>query len=125
MNRKINRALGNVALPALLAFALAIVAGCSDDESTKPPDQFAPPTNLTYVNGDEEVDLDWDGTPDETWDTFAGYNVYRHESSLADTPVNDLGDYKIATTQAGTTSYIDRTAENGTMYFYTVRAAED
>ena len=125
MNRKERLVPWIAALPALLALALFGAAGCGDDDPSKPPDQFAPPTNLTYVNGNGEVSLDWDGTPDETWDNFAGYKVYRHTSSLVGVAGSELEQYRIATTQAGTTSYIDRSAANGTMYYYSVRGAKD
>jgi hypothetical protein len=108
-----------------IALALLLVAGCSDDETTKPPDEFAPPTNLTFVNGDNRVDLDWDPSPDATWDSFVGYNVYRHTESLAGVADADLAQYRIVTRTASQTSYSDIDAVNGTMYYYTVRGARD
>jgi len=100
------------------------VIGCSED-STKPPTEFAPPTNLTYVNGNGQVTLAWDASPDQGTSDFAGYNVYRHTASLAGIEGEELATYKINPEGSSATSYIEGGVENGTKDYYSVRAEKD
>ena len=73
-------------LPVVAVCALALTVGCSDDDdTTKPPSEFAPPSNLTFSNNARvgRVDLSWTASPDQSAGDFAGYNVYQSPTSLA------------------------------------------
>lgn len=113
-------------LPVLLLANVLFVAGCSDDDSTKPPDEFAPPTNLTYENEIGEVTLRWDATPDETLADFAGYQVYRSATSLIGATVEELeaAELNPSLLLAGTLEY-STAAAAGTKYYYSVRSVKD
>jgi hypothetical protein len=110
---------------AVCVLLAGLVAGCGNDKETKPPDQLAPPTNLRYVNGNNQVAIGWDASPDAQFSV--GYNVYRHTASIVNLSPGDLEQYKINTSLVDreTNDYTDDTAENGTMYFYHVRAVEE
>lgn len=103
------------------ALVLASWVGCGDDETTKPPEEFAPPTNLTYVNDDGSIFLDWDATPDENGGHFAGYLVYRDSATMAGLTDAQLATKKITSSPVQVTSYTDD-VQNGVKYFYAVRA---
>ena len=68
---------GILAAVALGVAALLVTVGCSDDDTVQQPEEFAPPTNLTVVNGDVVITLAWDASPDEGLEEFARYNLYR------------------------------------------------
>jgi hypothetical protein len=108
-------------LSTLLVVLLA--CGCSDDDTTQPPHEFAPPTNLVYSNGDQQVFLSWDATPDEGRDDFAQYNVYRHTSSLLGLASAEIEPYKIHS--GAEVTHTDTNLDNETVYYYTVRAEKD
>ena len=80
-------------------------------EDTTPP---AAPTGLTATPGDGEVALDWS---DNSESDLAGYNVYR--STSAGGPYNKLNGSLLTTSQ-----YTDSSANNGTTYFYVVKAVD-
>ena len=69
---------GFPAVAALGVAALLVTAGCSEDDEVQQPEDFAPPSNLTVVNGDEVVTLAWDASPDEALDEFARYFAEGH-----------------------------------------------
>jgi hypothetical protein len=82
-----------------------------------PPDP-APvaPTNLVATAGDSVVDLVWDAN---TESDLTGYNIYRSLVSPVPTIVS------LDSVTAGTETYSDTTAVNGTPYFYVVTATDD
>jgi len=115
----------------LFACAIAIVSsGCSDDDTTEPPESFAPPTDLVVVNSSNEVNLSWDETPDQGLGDFQGYNVYRHTSSMAGMTSTQLRTYLLPKSSSQVTvagqveQYRDATAVNGTRYYYRVVAVK-
>lgn len=117
------RWIGTMTVFGLLA--LAFVSGCSDDDPTQPIDEFAPPTNLTFINGDDEVLLDWDPSPDATVGDFEGYFVYRHTQSMVGETGTVLAGRRLFQTPTTATAITDATANNGTRYYYAVRAVKD
>ncbi len=124
-SKDLTRALSRVAMASLVSLSLFAV-GCSDDNpTTEPADEFAPPTNLTYVNDSNSVLLAWTATPDASIDEFAGYHVYRDIVSMANLTDAQLVAKKITATPIQTTSRSDGSAVNGTKYFYAVRAVKD
>ena len=108
----------------LIAAVLVLVTGCGEDGTTTPPpvNEFAPPTSLTVVNGSGEVLLRWLSSPDAADTDFKGYNVYRHTSTMAGATDAQLLSYKRNSAVVTSTTYTDRTALNGTKYYYAVRA---
>ncbi len=109
---------------ALLVIPLA--TGCSDDDTTKPPEEFAPPTNLTYINGNNQVLLSWDASPDRGLSEFAGYNVYRDTLTMVGAEPSALAALKLnGEVPVTEISYTDGTALNGHKYYYAVRSAKD
>ncbi len=77
---------------------------------TTPP---SAPTGLTAIPTNQSISLDWD---DNSESDLAGYNVYR-----GTTP----GDYsKINSSLVTSSTYSDNGLNNGTEYFYTVRAVD-
>ena len=74
----------------------------------------SPPKNLAGVAGDGSVSLSWTANPGA--DT-AGYNLYRSLSSGG-------GYAKINTTLITSLSFIDASAANGQLYFYTAAAVD-
>ncbi|MBK8230224.1 MAG: hypothetical protein IPK72_06485 [Candidatus Eisenbacteria bacterium] len=104
-----------------LCLALGTLSpGCSDDETTAPPDELAPPSNLTYLNGDGSVTLDWNASPDIA--DADGYVVYRDTDSMVGEDLAVLNaTKKLTTTPLTSTSFTDNTATNGVKYFYAVR----
>lgn len=122
----IDRSLRAVGV-ALLAATL-FVAGCSDDDdSVKPPDQFAPPTNLTFQNREASIRVSWSASPDEQFSEFLGYNVYRDTESMANLSAAELAERVLngSIIPKGTTNFVDTTAQIGVKYFYAVRAVRD
>ena len=115
---------GFFGVASALAMATAVfVSGCSDDNGTvQPPDQLAPPTNLTFENEDgNKVFLSWTLSPDESFDELDGYNVYRDTASMINLSGADLAARKIMELPKGTTSYRDSGLADSTKYFYGVR----
>ena len=112
------------AILALGIAALLVTAGCSDDDEVQQPEEFAPPSNLTVVNGDEEIMLSWSASPDEALDEFARYNLYRSETSLVGVDVG-LADYKVGEVLKGGGYEIADAVANGTRYYYHVRAQKE
>lgn len=121
--RRIRQFMGG----AIVVFlALAVLSGCSDDSNpAQPVDEFAPPSDLVFTNGDGDVLLDWDASTDATLDDFAGYHVYRNTTSMAGATGTQLNAYKLTTQPIMQRSYLDDSATNGTRYFYAVRAVKD
>ncbi|MCA9728619.1 MAG: hypothetical protein KC729_13100 [Candidatus Eisenbacteria bacterium] len=114
-------------LPALALGTMILAAGCSNDSSTQPPSEFAPPSNLTFQNLELEgqIVLDWNGSSDEGRNDFAGYNVYRSSSSLAGATNEQLMAALITTNPVNARTYTDGTPVVGTKYFYSVRSVKD
>jgi hypothetical protein len=111
---------------AILVMGAALgLGGCSSDGTTTPPpvNEFAPPTGLTVVNGSGEVILRWQASTDAADADFKGYNVYRHTATMVGATDAQLLTYKRNTTYVTATTYTDATAQNGTKYYYAVRAA--
>ncbi len=72
------------------------------------------PSNLSASAGDGSVSLGWDDNPESG---IAGYNIYRtFFSGSAGTKIND--------TPITSSSYDDENLNNGTTYYYTVRAVD-
>jgi hypothetical protein len=122
MKRFAINAIGMVVFAGVVGVAL--LGGCGSDSTTQPVDEFAPPTNLTYVNGSAEVDLEWDPSPDATVSDFGGYHVYRYTQTMIGATSQQLATYKLTAQPITVTDYIDATAHNGTKYFYAVRAVK-
>lgn len=104
----------------LVGGILAGLSGCSDDSTTKPPTELAPPTNLTFLNSDNAVTLDWNASPDAS--NADGYVVYRGETSMTGLTLDVLNNqHRLTASPIASTSYTDNTAENGTKFYYAVR----
>lgn len=114
----------------LLAFgiaglALAAVAGCGDDDDPAAPDELAPPTSLSVVNGNQTITVNWNASPDEGAGDFKGYNIYRHTASIKDLPLSQLTQYRVASVEPGDDSYTLTNVPNGTRYYIHVRSETD
>ena len=107
---------------AVLVAAVAL-AGCSDDEE-QDPTEFAPPSNLTYVNGDGQITLSWDHSSDRNLSNFAGYDVYRHTESMIGMTLKELAPLRVNTTAISTNGFVD-SVNNGDRWYYSVRAVKD
>ena len=110
---------------AIALFAIPLLVGCGDDDTTKPPEEFAPPTNLTYVNGNNQVTLSWNASPDAGRDDFAGYNVYRDLTTMIGLGPDSLASLVHNSTLLAVTGYVDASAVNGVKYYYAVHAVKD
>jgi hypothetical protein len=66
-----------------LSLLLVFAAGCNETSPVRPPDELAPPTNLTFITGEFTVDLTWARSPYESAGDFAGYNIYADTVSIA------------------------------------------
>ncbi|MDM7915427.1 MAG: hypothetical protein ACE15D_09545 [Candidatus Eisenbacteria bacterium] len=111
-------------LATLAVFGIALLfagLGCSDDNETKPPEELAPPTSLDAVNGDGEIVLTWDASPDEGATNFDGYEIYRGTQSLASLTLQQLEQYRIGHAGETVHTYTDNVT-NGTLYYYHVRS---
>jgi hypothetical protein len=114
-------------LPVVAVCALALTVGCSDDDdTTKPPSEFAPPSNLTFSNNARvgRVDLSWTASPDQSAGDFAGYNVYQSPTSLAGMTGAEADSFKVAGSPFSTTTR-SVTVPRGERFFYSVRAVKD
>lgn len=122
MEMRNQRGWWRLAASALMVAAVALV-GCGGDDE-KDPTEFAPPTNLRYVNGDGQISLSWDGSPDAGRSEFAGYDVYQSDESMIGLTPAELAPLRVNTTAITTTGYIDAVA-NGERWYYQVRAVKD
>ncbi|AQQ08985.1 Rhamnogalacturonan endolyase YesW precursor [Sedimentisphaera cyanobacteriorum] len=88
-------------------------SGYGPDQSIRnyPP---SAPEGLSASGIDNGVSLVWDDNPESD---IAGYNVKRALSAE--------GAYSTIAEDVSATSYIDNTAENGTVYYYVVSAADN
>ncbi len=66
-----------------VVLAAAWLSGCSDsdDPSVSGQSDLAPPTGLTSITGDTQIELRWTGANFES--SFKGYNVFQATSSIA------------------------------------------
>lgn len=112
-----------LAVPALVLVLAA--PGCSEDETTEPPEQFDPPSALRAINEDGAIRLQWTASSYQSADDFAGYSIYRSSSSMAGVADAALSTYRIRETNGTSTSYADQEPENGVKYYYLVRARKD
>ncbi len=113
--------------PIMVVLLLAVAAGCSDDDDkvAVPPEELDPPHNLTFINFEGEVVLSWDSSDDASRSDFNGYAVYRHTSSMVGATPAELAEYRLNRTPTALTYYEDDGVEEGTRYYYAVRAALD
>ncbi len=113
-------------LGTALLLGFGIITGCGDDNTTEPPKEFAPPTNLVAINGNEHIVVNWAASPDEGSSEFAAYNVYRGTSSLLGTDAGQLEQlgFKVGSVGEGVLS-LQTTVANGTLYYFHVRAEKD
>jgi glycosidase/fibronectin type 3 domain-containing protein len=72
-----------------------------------------PPAGLTAAEGDDRVDLAWNGVPGA-----AGYYVYR-------SPVSGGGYARLNDAPLAATTYADETVVNGRLYYYVVTAVDE
>ncbi|MBP6875521.1 MAG: hypothetical protein KBD56_05580 [Candidatus Eisenbacteria bacterium] len=98
------------------------VAGCGDDGDEDA--SFDPPGNLTYTNGNNQVTLAWSGSGSEGDEAFAGYDVFRSETTMADLDLEGWAAHKLNADPLTVRGYVDATAQNGTKYFYAVRSVK-
>lgn len=99
--------------PLLLAVVFAVAgSGCSgggpDEDMLEAP---SPPSGVEASSQDGKIKLSWN-----TSSTADAYRVYRSTTSGVDASESPLE------TGIDSTSYVDGTAENGTMYYYVVTA---
>jgi len=91
-------------------------------------DQVAPgsPTGLTAAGGDSSVTLGWNAATDSGGSGLAGYRVYRSSGTNYDPALTNTSPLVqlLGTVGADTTTYVDSTAVNGTVYTYEVRAVD-
>lgn len=120
-------------IPKALIFLLGVVpllglgmTGCSDDSTTVPPEDFAPPTSLRAINANEQITVRWTASPDEALSEFKRYNIYRGTSSLLNVDSGQLEQlgYRIGSVDAEVDSF-RTTVANGTLYYFHVRAEKD
>lgn len=94
---------------------LLILGGCGlfGGGDTTPPNA---PSGLDATSQDGAISLSWE-SPQA--DDVAGYNVYRSGSpgvSQSGSPLES---------ETSSTEYVDRSAENGTTYYYVVTAVDE
>lgn len=113
-------------LPLVAMSAIVLAVGCSDDDPTKPPEEFAPPSNLTFANNEQfdRIDLSWTASPDAGANDFAGYNIYQSTTSLAGMTGAEVDSLKIAGGPFTTTSR-SVSVPVGVKYYFSVRAVKD
>jgi hypothetical protein len=117
---------GGAAAAALALLVILGLNGCGDDNSTNPPPEFAAPENLTVINGDQAITVEWDASADEADTDFRRYNIYRGTSSLLGVDAGDLEQlgYKVGSATAANRSFTT-TVANGTLYYFHVRGEKD
>ena len=121
-----------------LTIAAALAAGCSEDDPVRPPDEIAPPTNVTFTTTETSIVLTWDASPFESSDRFDGYNVYVDTVSIAaagDTAATGGGAFlqarQVNTNRITVRNYgVDRRAngqalQQGTKYYAHVRTVRE
>ena len=94
------------------SYALPTAFDVSHTQGYATPTDAAAPTALNVVPGNGSVSVSWTASPANG---LVGYKVYRGTSA---NPTTQLG----ALVPAGTTSYTDAAAVNGTTYLYRVTA---
>ena len=119
---------GFFGVASALAMATTVfIAGCSED-SVKPPDEFAAPSNLAFENREASIRLTWSTSFDDgNFTEFAGYNIYRDTASMVNLDGSELATKKLnsAVLPPGTVNFTDTTPVLGDKYYYGVRAARD
>ena len=107
-----------LALMAALVLGLTACSGGGSNGSEGGPngglEAPAAPSGLEATSQDAAIGLDWDAVSEAD-----SYRVYRGTSSGVDASGSPLG------TGIGSADYTDRTAENGTKYFYVVTAVAE
>ena len=109
------------ALTGLLVAGLALfVVGCggvgaSGDEDETDTTAPAAPSSLGGESKDSMIELTWEAVNAED---LEGYNVYRATTSGGDTLGTPLVQGRTET------SYVDKSAENGTTYYYVVTSVD-
>ena len=105
---RVTRQAAALALRALLLVAVlaSVMAGCTPTPTDPPP----APEGLTAIALDGKVGLAW-----KPASTASSYEVYRGTSPSSITQ-------KISPANLSATTYADTTAQNGTDYYYAVRA---
>lgn len=104
---------------AISCFMIACVAiaACGDDPIL-PPDELAPPTNLTMVTGSDNIQLAWNASPDAGSSVFEGYNVYVDTVSIVaiadSTGASFLNLRKVNASPLQTRSFTITSLANGT-----------
>ncbi len=106
----------------ILALALA-VAGCGDD-TVSPPQEFAPPSNVSFINDNEAITITWDSSPDEARSDFQGYNLYRSTSTLIGATTTELAAAQVTQNPTTVNQLTDAGVTNGTIYYYHVRSVK-
>ena len=104
------------AVTAVSGFPFSSITMNTVNLSTLPADTTPPPTpaSLTAISGFGNVSLNW--ADDDDQNGLAGYNVYRSTTSGSYSAPLDSGIQK--------SKYTDEVADNGTTYFYAVRAVD-
>jgi hypothetical protein len=115
INTPIEKRFWAVVLCGLAAATALLIAGCCDECSNPvvPPDYPpAMPTGVYSITGDTRVDIYWNANTErdlEGYDIFWSYNE--------DGPF----EYMVSVSQPST-RFVDTDVDNGTTYFYAVRA---
>ncbi len=123
---------------AIIAVVAAFAAGCTEDNPVRPPDEIAPPTNVTFVTDVSSIVITWAKSPFESSSRFDGYYVYVDTVSIAaagDTAATGGGAFltarKINSTPVTSRTYVvDRTGtgtalQQGKKYFVHVRTVRE
>lgn len=105
---------GNTLNPFIFDATLAARLFGFDDDAIAP----VPPTTLTALANRGRVDLSWSANAESD---VASYNVYRSASGLP--TISD--DQRIASVDAGTTTYADEGAASDQSFAYRITAVDD
>ncbi len=110
----------------LLAVGMIILGlACEGENPVAPSEEFAPPTNLTYITDSSSVTLMWNHSPDNGLDDFLGYFVYVAESSIVSLGADSLLDpYKANREPVTDNSYSVGGLTRGQRYYFHVRAVK-
>lgn len=84
--------------------------------------RMSPPGELTYTNGSNLVDLQWQPTVDDGLDGFVGYEVYSAGHTFESMPEESLADHILTPTPINRLQYRDLTAAPGEKRYYQIRA---